>query len=467
MEQRTHRRPGTILTWMALSAALAVISSMSPDPLAGGRRVSASLTSYQPPPAMCAWPNAAAAPEPVDAEADPPASVFFQRGGAGGAVQAARTIVLNAPVRQLKDQYPSFAGIAVDPARNEVVVTDENLQQILFYSRLENNGPQQVAKPARAISAGQNTPDEKRNSKTNIEFQAGIYLDAQTGEVYGVNNDSHDTMVIFPRQARGNVAPSRELHIPHGAFGIAVDEERQELYLAVQHDSALSIFRKTAGGEDEPIRLVQGEQTRLANPHGIAIDLKRGLVFVTNHGAYSARAPRDPSNPDPALWPTGRVEAVAGSGRILPAAITVHERSASGNARPVRVIEGPLTRLNWPAGIAVDSERGEIYVANDAGESVLVFDIEARGNVAPRRVLSGPRTGIKNPTAVALDLQNRELWVANFGNHTATVYPLSAQGDAAPLRTIRSAPAGTVSHMIGNPGGVAFDTRREEILVPN
>jgi DNA-binding beta-propeller fold protein YncE len=412
---------------------------------------------------MCQWPNAGE--EAAALRLSPPVQdAFFQRPAMASTGQ---TIVLKPPTRQIKDQFPSFAGIVVDPMRNEVAVTDENLQQILFYSRIGNNTPNQIAKPVRAISAGQNTPEEKRNSKTNIEFQAGIYLDPANGDVYGVNNDSHDTMVVFSRSARGNVPPTRELHIPHGAFGVAVDEDRQELYLAVQHDSALAVFRKSAGGEDAPIRLIQGEQTRLANPHGIAFDARRGLLFVTNHGAYSARSPRDPSNPDPEFWPTGRVEAVAGSGRILPAAITVHEKAASGNARPVRVIEGPLTRLNWPAGIAVDSARGELYVANDAGESILVFDIDARGNVAPRRVLSGPRTGIKNPTAVALDLQNNELWVANFGNHTATAYPLGAQGDVAPVRTIRSAPAGTVSHMIGNPGGVAYDTRREEILVPN
>jgi hypothetical protein len=82
-------------------------------------------------------------------------------------------------------------------------------------------------------------------------------------------------------------------------------------------------------------------------------------------------------------------------------------------------------------------------------------------------VLGGTRTGLRNPTGVALDLQNGELWVANFGNHTATAYPLAAQGDVPPLRTIRKAPSGTPSLMIGNPGAVTYDTRREQILVPN
>ena len=116
------------------------------------------------------------------------------------------------------------------------------------------------------------------------------------------------------------------------------------------------------------------------------------------------------------------------------------------------MIEGSRTRLNWPTGIALNLERGELYVANDAGDSILVFDANAEGNVEPRRVLAGARTGLKNPTGLALDMQNGELWVANFGNHTATAYPLVAHGDVAPLRTIRSAPLETPSQMLGNPG---------------
>jgi len=36
-----------------------------------------------------------------------------------------------------------------------------------------------------------------------------------------------------------------------------------------------------------------------------------------------------------------------------------------------------------------------------------------------------------------------------------------------PLRTIRSAPLGKQALAIGNPGAVAYDTKRDEILVPN
>ena len=166
-------------------------------------------------------------------------------------------------------------------------------------------------------------------------------------------------------------------------------------------------------------------------------------------------------------WPLERDFAVPGSGRTLPPAITVYAKTATGDAAPLRVIEGPRTGLNWPTGIAADPDRGEIYVTNDTTDSILVFDAEASGNVAPKRILKGPKTGLDNPTGLALDFKNNELWVANFGGHTATAYRLNASGDTAPLRTIRAATAGTPSLMIGNPGAVAYDTKREAILAPN
>ncbi len=101
------------------------------------------------------------------------------------------------------------------------------------------------------------------------------------------------------------------------------------------------------------------------------------------------------------------------------------------------------------------------------GPSILVFDAAAEGNVAPKRVIKGAKTGLANPTSVSLDTKNGELWVANFGGHSGTVYDITANGDVAPKRTIRNAPAGTPSLMIGNPGAIAYDSTREQILVPN
>ena len=152
---------------------------------------------------------------------------------------------------------------------------------------------------------------------------------------------------------------------------------------------------------------------------------------------------------------------------MVPSSITVYAIDAQGDTAPLRVITGPKTNLNWPTGLAVNEETGELFVANDMHDEVLVFPYDAEGDVAPKRALRGPKTGLKNPTGLNLDLKNNEFWVANFGNHTAAAYRLDAEGDTPPLRRIRSGPVDEPALMIGNPGSVAYDSNREQILVPN
>jgi DNA-binding beta-propeller fold protein YncE len=156
-----------------------------------------------------------------------------------------------------------------------------------------------------------------------------------------------------------------------------------------------------------------------------------------------------------------------GLGQIGEPSINIYALDAKGNTPPLRMIRGPHTQLNWPGHVAVHEQRGEIFVANDANNQILVFKLTDNGDVAPTRVISGSRSLVSAPTGLALDRVNGELWVANMGNYAVTVYPVAANGDAAPVRTIRGGPAGKVGLMIGNPGAVAYDSKRQEILVPN
>jgi DNA-binding beta-propeller fold protein YncE len=96
-----------------------------------------------------------------------------------------------------------------------------------------------------------------------------------------------------------------------------------------------------------------------------------------------------------------------------------------------------------------------------------VFDANASGDAAPLRVIKGTASMVSNPTGIFLDKKNNELWVANFGNHTSAVYNPDANGDVAPLRVVRSAPPNQPVPGLGNPHPIAYDTKREQILVPN
>jgi DNA-binding beta-propeller fold protein YncE len=442
----------------AAVGAFLMVSQVHPDAL-GTYGIHGRLVRMDPLPAdVCVWPAAVQWAEQ--------AAERQGRRGAAMPLDERTKIYAGPPTRKVQDKYPAFAAVSVDPARDEVVLTDENLFQVLAFNRLDNSGPNEITAPKRVL-AGDNTL---------IEFESGVHVDSASGDIFAPNNDTVDTMVVFKHGSSGDVAPIRALKTPHGTFGIAVHEARNELFLTTQHDATVVVFKKDANKDDAPLRLLQGDNTGLGDPHGIAIDPKKDVFYVANYGSHALRradreirtgVPGSGKGRDKANWPLGREYAVPGSGLHDGPSISIHAITAKGNDRPLRVIKGAKTQLNWPTGLAFDADRRELFVANDMGPSILVFDADAAGNVAPKRVLKGTRTGLAHPTSVSLDTKNGELWVANFAGHSATAYPIDAAGDTPPLRTIRSAPESAPSLMIGNPGALTYDSKREEILVPN
>jgi len=394
-----------------------------------------------------------------------------RNGAVTASVTAAKAALRNVPgnrdpVRTVRDPYASYSAVTVDMARNEIILQDENLFQIMTYDRTANTpASATMTEPKRIISG----------PKTKVEFNCGLYVDPKSGDIYSIANDTVDTMVVFSRDQKGDVPPARELKTPHRTFGIAVDERTQELFLTVQTPSAVMVYRKLAQGKEPPIRIIEGDHTRLADPHGIGIDTKNKLMYVANHGSVAfsqdgknfTRYPAEGGGWHIPDENERRKFMAPGSGKFEPPSITVYPLNAVGDVAPLRTITGPATQLDWPAQMFFDEEHNELFVANDVGDSILVFSANASGNAAPIRAIKGPKTGLKYPTGIFLDTEHQELVIANMGNHSATVYPRAADGDVAPLRTIRGSPAGKQALDIGNPGAVAYDTKRDQILVPN
>lgn len=395
------------------------------------------------------------------------------QGAPGGQTPARSTQLDRAPLRYIKDPWPAWSSVAVNPENDMVVVTDENTHRIVEYRRLDHTPPDvERTEPRRVIGGDQ----------TNTEMMCGVYIDPKTLDVRVTNNDTVNWLPVFSREARGNVAPDRKLATPHRTWGIAADEVRQELYVTIQNPSAVVVYRKSADGADEPLRFLEGDSTQLADARGLAVDTVNNVFVVGNHGhrqfyggdaistlggSWAQWIGRNGFPQQTGLRSLPRDTRPELGARFEEPSINIYRLGASGNTAPLRVIKGSRTQLNWPGHVAVHEQRQEIFVANDAGDGVLVFRLSDNGNVAPTRVIKGPRTAIFAPTGVALDRVNGELWVANMGNYGVTVYPITANGDAAPIRTIRGGPAGRTALMIGNPGAVGYDTKRQEILVPN
>jgi 6-phosphogluconolactonase (cycloisomerase 2 family) len=473
MRVRTPHVVMAVLTMTVIATGGLVLAASAPTAAAStdtSRLVSVQTLPLSSPD-MCAWVEpadlTAFSSQIDDALSDQPVDAFaaFRRGRPGafliaslGApnllmslhqgnlyaalqqVTAASASPLTA-LRTVRDTHPTYSAVAVDVNSNEIVLQDNNLWSYRVFNRTDNTpAGVELTQPKRLV----------QGDKTALQFNNGLYVDPKNGDIYSVESDTGDKMVVFSRDADGNVPPKRILNTPHRVYNVAVDEARSELFVTVEYPPEVVVYRKDAGGDDQPLRRIQGDNTGLDAPHGVAVDEKNRLLYVTTWGHHSNFR-------------------IPGTGRFYPPAIKVYSLDARGDTAPLRVITGDRTQLNWPAAIKLNPETGDLYVANDINQSVLVFRnaATAQGNVAPVRVIKGDKTRLRNPTGVALDLKNQEVWVSNLGNASATVYPLMADGNVAPLRTVRSAPEGKRSLNFGRTAAVAYDSRREQLLVPN
>src|SRR5262245_22040414 len=84
----------------------------------------------------------------------------------GAAVVLYAIDIDRAPVRVIRDPYPTFSAVAVDMDGNEIVLQDENNFGFAVYDRLTNTpASARFSEPKRLV----------RGPKTFMEFNCGIY----------------------------------------------------------------------------------------------------------------------------------------------------------------------------------------------------------------------------------------------------------------------------------------------------
>ncbi len=354
-------------------------------------------------------------------------------------------------VRMIADPYPAFNGIAVDAGNGLVAMSDPNRKSLLLYDRMRGASRGEASLPLRQIVG----PD------TFLGMIAGIILDPGHQEIYTANNDIEDTVVVMPYGASGDAKPARVFSVPHQAWGLALGDAADQIAVTVEVQNTIVFYRRQVKGVEAPLRILRGADTGLADPHGIYWDELHNEIGVANHGNFRGVV----KNTGGGCSPSFVVEDEAGESR--PPSIRIFAASAKGDAKPLRVIQGPKSGLDWPMGIAYDAQHDTIVVANNGDSSILIFGRNGDGDVAPLRVIRGDRTGISHPMGVAVDPQKGEIWVSNWGDHSALAFDSGARGNVGPKRIIRSAPAGTPAPGFGNPMALAYDSKRDELLVPN
>jgi len=380
------------------------------------------------------------------------------------------SLVINVtPTRTIADPNPVFRALVLDTDHGEVFMANDKESagtSILVYDT-DFKPTDRIMEPKRRIAG----------PKADVGMVCGLAMSPKDGELYTISGET-GTVNVYPMDANGNVGPGRQLKgiIPRSGAGVFLDAPHDELFITTQHANRISVYRREFTENEEPLRYIQGPDTGLADPHGIFVDSTTNEIFVTNHGNYHAvvpgegerRGPDSLTRTDLGYGEPGREYPLAPStGKFLLPSISVHSRSASGNAGPIRVIQGPHTQLTLPDGVFRDPESGEIIVANTGGDSILFFAKDASGDATPDRVLKGPATKVKGPAGVSIDSKRHELWVASWDNHVAGVFPLNANGNMAPMRVVRTASDDAPLASMGRIGQVAYDPKRKEVLAPN
>ncbi len=253
----------------------------------------------------------------------------------------------------------------------------------------------------------------------------GIAASAAAGTKYPAIFVANEYAVTaYPTGIAGDVAPIALTTDMADPEGIARDASGR-IYVTNAPTNTVTVYAASANGNVPPIAVIGGSKTRLANPNGIALDASSKIYVLS--GAENRIT----------VYP-----ALASSTGIL-------------NEAPIAAIAGSKTRLDSPAGIALDSQ-GNIYVANDlggpvvAGEcydkgTVTVYPAGSHGNVAPIATISGAETELAYPIGIALD-SGGNIYVGNSDTANTssylkyepsiTVYPAGSNGNTSPVATI-------------------------------
>jgi hypothetical protein len=163
--------------------------------------------------------------------------------------------------------------------------------------------------------------------------------------------------------AEGSAGPTRNIAgqntlISRTIHDMAYDPVRDEIVVPSFYAQAILTFRGDANGDATPVRKIFGPHTQLKNPEALGIDPVHGEIFVPFEG------------------------------RVL-----VFARDAEGDTAPIRILGGPDSELfKGQAGrIHIDPVNDVLIVRRDKG-GVAIFDRTASGNAKPRRVITGVGT---------------------------------------------------------------------------
>jgi len=296
------------------------------------------------------------------------------------------------------------------------------------------------------VSCSQTSNPTSENNPQNHRPSIGVALavDTVNNEIF-VANDSNSSITVYRRTDTGDVPPIRKISGSSTGLsypkGCAVDTVNNQIYVVNYGNNSITVYGRTDTGNITPVRVISGTSTGLSYPISIALDTTNNELFVVNQMNITA------------------------DGFQASGSITVYRRTDSGNVSPIRTISVTSTGLSYLDGIALDMVNNEIFIGNIASSGnstgITVYGRTDAGNVSPVRTISGVNTGLMNLKGIAVDAVNNEIFVADLYYRSITVYGRTDTGNVSPVRTI-------IGEMTGlSPFGVAMDTVNNQIFVVN
>ena len=181
--------------------------------------------------------------------------------------------------------------------------------------------------------------------KTTLRVPQALAVDPIHNEIFVPGHDEDNRVLVFAREADGDVAPLRVLETDREPARVAVDPVRN--LLIVSGGPRLQIYDRTASGKDQPLWEIH-LPPRTGRTTLMAINPENGMIFA----AVVAGTRHDPLDYI-GVW-------------------SVHDK---GEVAPRWTIGGPNGLLRDVRGVAIDPENQNVIVSDKTLNGVLTFHV--------------------------------------------------------------------------------------------
>ncbi len=355
----------------------------------------------------------------------------------------------------------------VDEASGDVYVADKGTNTIFVYNldslsltRTIAGGNTALNKPHGLSYDGSRNILYVTNAGDNSILSFNCAGLDENNKGYGVRKNGDpctDTAI------NGNVLPDRtvtsttlaaedKLLIP---IAPQIDPTTNILFLISSGNNAIFAYNNASqlNGETRPSKKIVGANTLFDFTPPQEVSRTTGALLVADQNGSQGIFVGQPESPictgGPSTCPSGALLIFGAEGKNVPSTIW----------------SGGSGAFTTPTGVAVDTTRNVLYVANQSTNSLSILKTADKIDVnlnsgAVKRDLSNIQ--LNNPSGLFVDAVANRLYVSNSGSNTILAFnnPEALVGGEIPNQTITDA-------QLNNPRGITVDTGQNRLYVAN